>query len=75
LILAQRAKIPHASGPKTQDIKQKKYSIKFNKKALKKFNKKALKMVHIKKKLYKINIGENKRNSRNQNRDLIWILI
>ena len=33
-------------------------------------------MVHIKKKkLYKINIGENKRNSRNQNRDLIWILI
>ena len=42
-IPGQGAKIPHASGPKNQNIKQKQYC--------NKFNKKTLEMVHIKKSL------------------------
>ena len=46
LIPHQEAKIPHASWPKKQNIKQKQYCNKLNK---------ALKIVHIKKKSLKNN--------------------
>ena len=45
------AKIPHASRPKNQNIKQKQYCNKFNK---------TLKMVHIKKKIVKKELSERR---------------